>query len=386
MATWDVRGVTEEELNNHLTPGAVVVVSNDAPSAVKAAATRLGWYVCDGTADQVQVQAAVDDAAALQSRNSGSPSGALQRGCVQLTGGRFNFSAGVALYTAVHVTGVGRLTEVRSVGCTSVGLFYLASANEHLVELSNMYLEGNWASGGSCAAVYFDNSGTTSFAGYPGSSPDAYHHIHDLYVNGFESTSRDGIVMYSSTSDNRGSMVSRCRIKNVAGSGIVMNGSSDSVISDCTVGTVNDYGILAAGGNVKINGGKVMYADTAGVYASSGRGVISGFEVQDCYDGIYLNAPHWALSAVTVDTSSRYSLRIGDSNIAANGIDIFNRAGGRYATTGYGIYVDAAHTDLTIVGVVDGSARMTTPYSGTVGSRCFVRVPDSTAGIWTEGT
>lgn len=365
-------------------PMHVIVASADAPAFVKDYAD----YICDGTADQTEIIAAVDLAAPLQSRNATMPAGAGQRGKVELSGGRFNLSAPVPMRSGVHITGVGWLTELRAVSLVGGGLLTLASAQEHAVQVSHIFFNGNYASGGAGAAIDFDMSASTGTSGYPSTSPDAYHHLHDLFLDGFKGSTRHGIrLRASSGSNNRGNIIDRCQVRNITGHGISLESASDSFISNCHVGTITGNGYNIASGNTKLANCKSFYCDTNGFYASSGRGTVAGFESQDDAVGMYFDAEPWATSALTIDTASTYGLRVGTSGLVVAGLSVFNRSGGRYATTGTGLYFDAAgHTDLSITGVVDAVARITTAWNATApGARSFVRVSDGVGAMLTAG-
>src|SRR5690606_20036000 len=89
-----------------LTPPVCLVVASDAPSAYRSAASGAAEhvFVCDGTDDQEEIQAAIDLAAALADRNEGSPPGAEQRGLVQLSGGRLHITAAIQCSTGLGLT------------------------------------------------------------------------------------------------------------------------------------------------------------------------------------------------------------------------------------------------------------------------------------------
>lgn len=178
-----------------LTPE-IWVASVDAPSAVQSAITAAGGYVCDGTADQVQINAAIDQAAPLQSRSAVSPASAEGRGLVMLTGGRFTINGSVAMRSGVTLAGCGWGTELFASGIGANAMIDLATVNEHAVEVRDMHLYGNWASGGTGHGIDFDMTGSTN-AGvgeYPSTSPDSYSRLYNLYINGFgNGTTRCGI-------------------------------------------------------------------------------------------------------------------------------------------------------------------------------------------------
>lgn len=352
------------------------VASSESPADFKSGAD----YVCTGSNDQLMVNLASERAAPLASRNSAMPLAAQQLGKIVMGAGRYNCSNSIGLYTGVHLQGMGALTEIRAIAMAAVGLIELVQANDHLVYVSDVLLNGNYSAGGSCHGIDFDMSGGTGTTGYPSSSPDSYHNVHRVMVDGFKTNGiiRHGIRMWASTTtNNRGNIIDNCQIRNISGDGIHLSAASDSFVSACHIGTVVGNGIRVATGNTKITGGKTFYCDTNGVYITSGRGTLTGFESQDDATGIYVDAPQWAMAGITVDTSLNAGIRIGSGQIALNGFNIFNRASARYATQTNGLHIDAAHTDLNIMGNVVPD-RITNKVVGTPGARSFMRVSDGT--------
>jgi hypothetical protein len=367
----------------------IVVASADAPASVRSSAD----FVCDGTADQVQINQALALAAPLTSRGAlASPAGAAQRGRVLLTGGRFNCSGAILMHTATHLMGMGMGgTEVRAVSITGGGLIMLAHKGVHLAEVSHMMLEGNYSSGGTCSGIYFDmtDSQNSDVSGYPSTSPDSYHLIHDLFVNGFDNNTlnRHGIWLGSaSTANNRGNIVDRCQVRNISGNGIHFQAASDSFIANCHVGTIGGSGYRIATGNMKVANCKSFYCDQYGFYATSGRGTLSGFESQDDNTGIFLDAEPWTCAALTADTSRVAGIRVGSPGVVIAGFHVFKRGGGRTNWPGgsstaqdIGLHLDASHADLNLTGVVDGPSGITSAVTGTAGARSFVRVSTGTS-------
>jgi hypothetical protein len=351
----------------------VIVASVDAPASVKA----LADYVCDGTADQVDVQAAVDKAAMLNSRNSSSPVGAEQRGLVGLTGGRFNFSAGVGHRTGVAITGAWSGTEVRAVSNNDVGLFRLANPADHLTHLSKMYLYGNYSSGGSCHGVAYDMSNSGNTSGYPSTNPDSYHYISDLYLDGFTGGTRNGIYLFAtSTANNRGNIIKNVTGRNFSGTGIFLNSASDSLVEGCQIGTATLDGFRCETGNMRIANSLAFYCDRYGFYLGSNRGTMSDLATQDCATGIYMAGGSYMLNGATIDTCSADGLVIASSNIIASNVMVHLRGGGRYTTQTNGIRFAGTYSNLKVDGVVVPSG-ITTAVSGTTPSApSFVRVPN----------
>lgn len=355
----------------------LTVASVDAPADVKAAAN----YVCDGINDEVQINLAIDLAAALVSRSTGSPTGAAQRGKVLLSGGKFEIATPIKMRTGVHLQGAGFLTEVRAAGNTGAGIITLNGPAEHLTMVTDMWLNGDSTPGGSCDGINYNMSASGNTSLYPDTNPDSYHYIARLYVKQFTGTAgtaRNGIKLWASgTANNRGNIIKDIQVRSCNGNGIELTAASDSFISDCHVGTITGSGYRIATGNTKISNCKSFYCDTYGLYASSGRGVLTGFESQDDATGVYLDASPWTCAGVICDTSSVAGFRVGSAQAVVNGLSIFNRGGGRYATTAIGLHIDAVHTDCNITGTITPTS-ITTKVSGAVGARSFMRVSDGT--------
>lgn len=344
------------------------VLSNDAEAGRKAAAASDPYvFVCDGTNDEVQIQAAIDAAAPLQSRNAGMPVGAGQLGKVELSGGRFNIgSAGIKLRTAVWLAGAGKGSEVRAVACNQAGMIALASPSDHLTELSDMWLQGNSTSGGTCDAVNYDMTGSGSTSAYPDSNPDSDHGIRRLYIDEFRGGTRNGIKLWATgTANNRGNNIEQIQIRDcTAGNGIWLTSASDSFISDCHVGGSGLNGYLIATGNTKISNCKSFYSNVNGFLFTSGRGVITGCESQDDDTGFNFDASPTTATGLIADTSNQAGIRVSTDRVQIVGFNIFNRGGGRYATSARGLWYDGAYTNCAILGNVENSA-ITTAISGT---------------------
>jgi hypothetical protein len=359
------------------------VVSADAPQYVKDGAD----YVCDGTADQAEINAALTRAAALPAR--GGPTGAEQHGKVELSGGRFNLSGSVLVYTAEWLCGQGNLTELRAVGLTAVtgsgaapAMIKKAVPEGHLIRVSHMLVNGSYASGGAgCHGVYFDGAGSTGTGGYPGSSPDTDHWIHDLFIDGMDGSVRHGIYIATSsgTAAERGSTVYSCQIRNIGGDGIRYSAASDCFIDRVHIGTVNGDGIHIAAGNTKINNAKTFYCDTRGFYLSSGRGIITACESQDNNIGYMFDGSPWVANSLSADTSNAAGIQVSTDRLVLNGFSIYQRSGARYATGQRGLWFDTnSYADLMVIGQID-DPNITTRIAGTPGPRSFMRVSDGTS-------
>jgi len=368
------------------------VISNDAPTEWKTAAAADPYtWVCDGTNDETEINLAIDAASPLQSRNAAMPATAKQLGMVQLSGGRFNIgSGGIAMRTAVHLNGAGiAATEVRAVSCNQVGMIRLAAGTDHICHVSNMWLNGNSSSGGTCSAIDFDMSTGSSTSGYPDTNADAYHHIHDLFIDEFTAnTSRHGIYLHAGSSPNnknRANMIDRIQIRgnytNAGGVGIYLSAASDSFIMNCHVGEAGTANYRIATGNTKIANCKSFYGNTYGFwFDGSGRGTVTGCESQDDDTGYYFDGAPYTCAALTADTSNVAGMRVSTNDLQLNSFSIFNRSGGRYATQTRGLWYDGTYTDLNLTGQIVPTS-ITTPVSGAPGSRSFARYSNGTSLI-----
>lgn len=364
-------------------PVELVVASADMPVAVKNAAD----FVCTGTGDHLVAQQAFDRAGMLFSRNGTSVPSAQQRARVRFTGGRFNFGGAVKVPTAVHGCGAGRGTEIRAVNNNDTGLFKLAAPSSHLITLSDMYLYGNYGSGGSCHGIDLDMTPTSTDSGvttgYPSSSPDADHALHDLFIDGFEGGTRHAIYKHSvnntfGTAKHRGSILSRLQIRNCSGNGIWLSGSSDNFISNCHIGTVGNSCYRVEGGNTVVDACKSFFSDQNGFYFGSGRATVNGCTSQDDNLGFYFDAAPSTVSGITVDTANVAAIQASTDRLVLAAFSIFWRASARYAVTQRGLYFDSTYADMTILGQSD-DASITNPVVGTVGARSFMRVSTGTS-------
>lgn len=361
----------------------VKVASVDASSPIQAAAD----YVCDGTNDEVQINAALVDAAALNSR--GGPVGGDQRGCVELSGGEFTISGSLLMYSGTWLRGQGALTRLKASSLTaSTGsgtdpaIIKKATADEHLIRVSHLWLDGNGTSGGSTShGIYFEGNGGTSRGGYPDSNPDTDHWIDNCWIHSFSGagTTRHGILVQTSTGTavERGGIISNCQIRFCSGDGVSIVAASDWRVIACHIGTMTRYGVRCSGGNTEVVNTKAYFCDTVGFYASSGRCMFTGCVSQDNEIGFFFDGAPTMASSLIADTSDAAGIQVSSAQCNVNGFQIFVRSGGRYTTQVKGLYFDATYADLSIVGSVQ-PANITTPVSGTVGSRSFMRVSDGT--------
>lgn len=352
---------------------AILVASSDMPTIIKNAAD----YVCDGTADQVEINAAITAAVAA----AGS------RGHVLLTGGRFNISGSILMRTGVWLSGAGRFTELKATGLSAVtgsgdqvAVVKLFDVNTHLTEISNLWIQGNSSSGGTGHGICYESSSSgDSHSAYPDSNPDPDHGIRDLFISNFSNSPlRHGIYLRT---DLRGSMVGNLQMRGFGGCGIFLESAPDCHFFNIHLGTCGDTGFKVATGNAKFSNCKAFYCDQWGFDVSSGRGQLTGCESQDNANGVRLTGASYSVTGMIIDTSETTGLHIGANSLNVTGLTVLNRGNGRYPTTATGILFSGSPSNCHVQGIVTAS-NVTTKVAGTyTAGTNFVRISDGSTLI-----
>ncbi len=199
-----------------------VVLASDAPAIDRYMANVLGraygdrLQVCDGTADQVEIQEAID----------GLSVGRIARETVKIIGGDFTIAAPIvaADYTRLDITG-SRLTLANNADCV-----ILDFTDTYDCEITGAKLNGNKAN---CSA----GTGVDI-------SDCEIMRISDTYIREFDDY---GIMMNNATGDTQSQLwITRSNISECGSWGIYLYGngtpqwSSDFWITDCKVTT--NYG------------------------------------------------------------------------------------------------------------------------------------------------
>jgi hypothetical protein len=214
--TWledDSTPITAQALNSLETrsrPATIIVAAANTSDKGKAAAD----YVCDGTADDVQINAAITALGGLP-------------GTVLLLEGTYHIAASITLYTGQRLTGLGRGTVLaRTATGTVAGMLHIGSVQRVMVD--NLVLDGS-AGGTTTAAIYV----TT-----------AQHILIDtVIIREF----RAGIMLVDTVyADIRGISV----LYGGIGGGITISDSTNIRVTGCTVGLNSGVGInIPAGTN-----------------------------------------------------------------------------------------------------------------------------------------
>jgi len=404
------------------------VLSADVPEDIRTALSGApNVFICDGTNDQVEIQAAIDYAAPLYSRNtaSGMNGVSTQMGTVKLSGGRFNISGanGIKMRTGVRLEGSGWLTELRAVSCTAPGMIQLNSPNEHVVHICDMWLNGNGSAGGTCSGIDIDGDGSSQagMSTYPSSNPDQYNYYGNLYISDFDGGTgtsglglRRGLALRGGDSGNdRGWVMENLQVRRISGTGIFIDGTTDGSISNAHIGTVaygetvsesnaenlgKGVGLYVSAANIKCVNNKAFYCEGWGVVADNYQGYWAGLEVQENPRGLLVAGRAQVFTSVMVDACMegiRIDTFTADSahpGCSIHGFTVTNNAP-RYGTADLtvGVRIMSSNTkNVSLIGNVYTHAlgsrgAITSKLTGTVGSGSFVRIGGGT-DIETAGT
>jgi hypothetical protein len=365
--------------------GAIIVASNDAPAAVKEKA----HYVCDGTADDVQINAAIEIASPTQANDAGmggtdrAVAAGTQAGRVILTGGEFELSNSILIRTGVWLQGQGKLTALKPgsglTASTGSGTPVAAIKNfdtyTHFTTISDLWM---WTPSGSTFtghAIYLESG--SDLDSYPNTDPDTYAVIRDIGISNFDnSTSQNGVYI-AGAPNGRGVFLDGLLIRNAGGSGIYID-APDGAIQNCNIGG-GQYSVRIEAGNFRVTNVKGWYADTAGFRFNNARTVATCIEAQDNAIGVQVAAGTQILEGVHVDNASSIGIDIASSvNTLKLSFLMHQRSGGRYATMTQGIDFNGGGVRQNVQGVIDATD-ITTPVAGTTaGSGNFMRISHGT--------
>lgn len=137
----------------------LAVAADDASDASKERAD----YVCDGTEDDVQIQAAID---AL-------PSGG---GLVTLSEGTFNIATSIELASYTQLKGCGWSTQLKAVASLDSDIITLGTVDVEMTILEDFMINGNKDNQSSGKCVYYDNT-NASFT-----YQDSHHLIRNIFA------------------------------------------------------------------------------------------------------------------------------------------------------------------------------------------------------------
>lgn len=375
-----------------------IVYGSTFPAALKPAATNSSAYVwvCDGTGDEVEINAAI---AAVN---------ALGAGMVMLCGEFFSIANPILMRTGVYLRGESIGCEVKAAASMSAMVMlyddgHSGGTTTHATEISHMFLNGN--SIGGVDGIYYNNYGASqAFNSQPNTNPDSVHRIHDLFIRymGDATTAGHGIILWDYSI--RASFVYNIRIQTVTGCGVI-DGAADSHFHNVEVGSAGSggptwsegsspsganptfdavgMGFAVYSGNSMFSDCKAWYARGHGFYCKTQSIQFSNCQAQDCYrDGFkdtggrntYANCEadsnNQANGAGNVNGTTYAGFRFSGSSVQAIGCLSFDR--GQGWTQAYGIVVSSGATYSYIQGVTKGNLTAGLSSSSPTGSTITV--------------
>lgn len=264
------------------------VAGSGESAEVKAAAD----YVCDGTDDHVQINAAL---AAVGAETIGRGSNG---GKVILVGRSFSIGGAIKGQTQTRLTsaygqfGTRILAQASLAPGAAGGMIELATENTQYFQVDNLWLDG---AGRSVAGLYW--------AVGTGQEYDSYCVAKDLYI---WNVGQAGLrIRNLSGGRTRGNHFSGIRIIN-AGTYGVWSESPDSFYERIDSGSAGSHGFYAAHANNRYVNCKAWFSDGHGFYVVTGRdNQFSACESQDNEQhGWYIGSARNVLSACIADSNS----------------------------------------------------------------------------------
>lgn len=351
-------------------------------------------YTCDGTQDDIQINAAIAACATSGGR-------------VLLSDGTFNIKAPIALRTGTALQGQGKATIIKNQsGFVGNGMIIVNDVNVHLTTLRDLYLDGNNktlnASSGTINGVWYNNSGG-AFTGVPSSSPDPVHMIDNLYIR---DVSGCGINMSAvaepddatTTSGNtRGSWFSNVFVFG-PGRWAWFCISPDSYFVGCTgAATPNDYDAwLVRSSNCRFVACKGYYGGRDCWRVIGTRHEFSACEAQDAGRHGWSLEGYWNIfSACASDSSGRLKASysgVGDgvylswAKYSKGDFAIYDRDQTPTSNTRYGINFGGNCNKSSFTFLVDETNFEASAYTGTYTDMAKMELVAKTAAtiLWNE--
>jgi len=238
----DLAIFAEQWLDSGGTPLATVFV---APSSASEAQKQLADYVCDGVADELEINAALMDASIAGGADANKASLGYG-GAVYLLPGKYCVSdsdddgAAIVLQNRVDLIGVGNLHSVVIHGDDNCGnvIYFKAKTSDYGVEqgqfrLKNLEVGASLVQSGKSWAIYIEDDGTT----------DPYDCI---YENIYTTRTKSG-GMY--VKFEWASHYEQCTFEHTHGDGYRSNGASGTVFNACYFAHCYKHGCFIEGGS-----------------------------------------------------------------------------------------------------------------------------------------
>lgn len=218
-------------------PFDITVAASNAPAWVRAIAN----YVCDGTDDDVQINAAIN---------------ATGTGRVYLSSGTFTIGSTITLQNNIKLEGQGFNTIITCKNSFTDHM--LTVSGKTGVSLSNFKIDGNktnqtFTTFDAKSLIYVYNS---SFSG-----------VENLFLyNGIAA----GIQYKGNAAQYTGLSIRGCKLSTLHNGILLSTYGEYCRISDCVINTVSQYGINIAGaGNVTVNNAQATQCSIAGINVDS---------------------------------------------------------------------------------------------------------------------
>lgn len=319
----------------------ILVASATASIEVKRAADP---YVCDGTADNVEINAAI--AATLN---------------VVLSEGTFHYAANMPMRSYLDIGGVGKGTKLTP--SADVDGFVIPTAAKSTTELCvihDLWLEGGKASRASGSGIVLDNGAVGDWA--PASGGDvSYHTIRDVHITDFK---EHGIWITGSTPS--GGQFSHVFIHGCDKYGFYCQ-SPDAQLSGVAVGTAGLSGFYFDGsaGNAMFSYCSAYYcgattpATNYGFYLGGSAMHLDNCSAQDNYGiGYRIDSHELMLGTCLADSNGRaaantydgFDISAGAYNLTMNGCTAFDRHVGGDRFQRAGIFLTDNCHDISIMG------------------------------------
>jgi hypothetical protein len=311
--------------------GIVPVASSQLPQSVKDGVAAAGGFVCSGTNDQVQINAAL-----LKASRPADGFGGEGHIGVQLIGPRFFTASGAAataagsitMYPSTHLMGTGPGTIITpgwSTNAVDRGCIELLNANTAHVRVSSLTIGAQNAVTIPGHGIRFVQSGQAAAYEYMTGS-DTFHYIDHVSVL---KAARSGIYLTGTAGGNRETQISWCLLWQCQERGVFFDGSSDCQISDCRgTGGGNFPRFELGGGNVKIANCKA--------YFSGNQDANDG----PTADGFLINSSRVSVVGCDAQDNGRYGFNFTGNNATASGLVADSNSRG--TATGGGFFISSA--------------------------------------------
>ena len=323
-------------------PTISVAAADASPSERRTADLR-----CDGTADHVEIQAAVER---LRAGGGGS---------LSLTSGTFLIDAPLLMTGRSTFQGQGRGTVVKASptfqGAALVaGTYTGAGAPLDLLTLTNFVLDGSKFQGVNCAGIRIE---ITSKLGFLHGSPDAHTAVRHVLVN---RCSSHGLHLLGGF--NRQARITGVRAWDNGGDGFRIE-SADGNVTDCDAGSSDGAGFRILAANTLLTACKGWYSDDSGFVVQTVRCTFANCSAQDnALHGFDIRSGIHTLTGCHADSNSYLGsgnpdahaglydgFHIGASSITMSACLAYDKnEGGRGLNQRYGTFVESGKSRLNL--------------------------------------